>query len=176
MIPRLADLLEGALRGAGLESTSVIWQISERWDDIVGPRVAARAAPVRLRNKELTLSAPDAVWRQELTLLGPEIVGLVNQKIGQEVVERVRLVSGPLRSPTAARGRRRIRTPGTATAEAAPGAKPAASAQSAQSDPPSNRVAAALEALSQARSERLRADHRALEARKRDPYGRARRR
>ena len=96
MIIRLSELLEGALAGAGLEGTSVIWRIAESWAEVVGPRVATRAAPTRLRRGELTIAAPDAVWRQELTLLGPEIAAKVNQKIGKNVVERVRLVAGVL--------------------------------------------------------------------------------
>lgn len=172
MIPRVSHFLASVLRGAGLESTSVIWRISESWDEIVGPRVAAHATPVRLRSKELTLSAPDAVWRQELTLLGPEIREIVNQKIGEDVVERVRLVSGSLRSPTAPRTRRRIRIPRVSTSAASDVATPE---MHARSTPP--QVAEALEALSLARSNRLREDRAALEAaRRREPYSRPRRR
>lgn len=170
MIPRLSELLDKALKGAGLESTSVIWQIAECWAEIVGPRIAARAAPVRLRGGELTLSAPDAVWRQELTLLGPEVAEKVNQKIGKEVVRRIRLVSGEVRSPEPARRRRRIRVPGTIGAPVE-GATPPR--RLTPETAPSG-VAAALEALAAARTDRLGADHRALQARQRPRRSRPR--
>lgn len=171
MIPRLADLLDGALKGAGLESTSVIWQIAERWNEIVGPRIAERAAPVRLRKGELTLSAPDAVWRQELTLLGPEITERVNRNIGDKTVTRVRLISGPLRSPEPSRRRRRIRS--KAPREDAEAAIPTPRRPLA---PPSSPVAAALESLAGTRADRLESDRRALARHHADPYGRSRRR
>lgn len=163
MIPRLSDLLGGALKGAGLESTSVIWQIAESWTEIVGPRIAARAAPVRLRGGELTLSAPDAVWRQELTLLGPEVAAKVNQKLGREAIARIRLVSGEVRSPEPARRRRRLRVPNTT---GAPSDGPGAPRRPRPTTAPSS-VAAALEALASARADRLGADRRALQARHR---------
>ncbi len=159
MIIRIADLLGGTLKGAGLEATSLIWQIAENWAEIVGPRVAARAAPIRLRRNELILSAPEAVWRQELTLLGPEIAHKVNQKIGKEVVRRVRLVSGPARSPEPAKRRRRLRVR-TATP---PPAGPEKARIRPDSQAASTGLAAALEALAEARSSRLASDQLALE-------------
>ncbi len=169
MIPRIADVLGRALEGAGLEATSIIWQIAESWTEIVGPRVAARAAPVRLRRGELTLSAPDAVWRQELTLLGPEIAHKVNQNVGKDVVQRVRLVSGPARSPEPADRRRRLRVRNTTGGSHEPRGAPAAtraSPKGAPTTPPATGVAAALEALAEARSTRLADDRRALDQRR----------
>jgi hypothetical protein len=156
MISRLSDVLDGALRASGLEATSLIWQIAEGWEEIVGPRVAARAAPTRLRNGELLVAAPDAVWRQELTLLGPQIAAGVNRRVGKDVVERIRLVAGPARPPAPARRRRRLRPSG-------PSVPPAREATPTPADrvgdpPRAASVAAALEALSRARSERLTAD------------------
>ncbi len=155
MIPRLAQLLGQTLKGAGLEATSAIWQIAERWPDIVGPRIATRAAPVRLRGDELVLAAPDAVWRQELTLLGPDIVERVNHSIGKPLVRRVRLISGDARAPTSPRHRRRklhIRH-----SSAAGGPVPN-QPSGAPSTPSPTGVAAALEALEVAREQRIEAD------------------
>ena len=170
MILKLSDLLDGALRGAGLEATSIIWRIAENWADIVGPRVAARAAPIRLRRDELTLSAPDAVWRQELTLLGPEIAAKINQNIGKNVVRRIRLVSGPMASPDTTGRRRRLRSRGSGTppTEALP-APPRPSGSPTAEGPEG--IAAALEALAATRSTRLADDRaaRALERGRRRP-------
>lgn len=152
MIQRLSELLGGALEGAGLEATSVIWQIAESWAEIVGPRVAGHAAPTRLRGGELTLSAPEAVWRQELTLLGPEIVAHVNQKVGYEAVRRIRLVSGPLRGPAATRRRRRLPA---AALGGSPASTPELASPAAAARPG---VAAAIESLARTRAGRLEAD------------------
>ena len=152
MIQKVGDLLSGALRGAGLEATSLIWQIAESWADIVGPRVAKHAAPTRLSGDELTLAAPDAVWRQELTLLGPDIAAKVNNKIKGAHVARIRLVSGPARSPgEPRRGRRRLRSSTPLVPQPPPNGP----------KPETGSVAAALEALAHARAFRLEEDDRA---------------
>lgn len=155
MILRLSELLDPALKGAGLEATSTIWRIAESWAEIVGPRIARRAAPVRIRGDELVLAAPDAVWRQELTLLGPDIADRVNRNLGRPLVRRVRLISGDTRDPESPRRRRRrlrVRSPQPAGAPA-----PATPSTDAAPSPPTD-LAAALRALAAARERRIEAD------------------
>ncbi len=155
MILRLSELLDPALKGAGLEATSTIWRIAESWPEIVGPRIATRAAPVRVRGDELVLAAPDAVWRQELTMLGPDIADRVNRNLGKPLIRRIRLISGDTRDPESPRRRRRrlrIRPPQSATSPPVP-AQPSGPGASPPSD-----LAAALEALAAARERRIEAD------------------
>ena len=94
MIQRITELLESALAEAGLEATTDIWRIAESWTSIVGERIAKHATPSRLARGELVVAVPEAVWRQELSLLAPEITARVNQQLGKQAVERIRLVAG----------------------------------------------------------------------------------
>ncbi|MBU6281193.1 DUF721 domain-containing protein [bacterium] len=95
MIESLRDLLERALARAGLEATSDAFRVAEAWEEAVGPAVASRARPAGLERGELLVAAPDAVWRQELVLLAPDIKQKINRALGAEVVQRVRIVGGP---------------------------------------------------------------------------------
>src|SRR5215831_19158902 len=88
----LEQLLDGALRRAGLEPASDLWAVLRAWPEAVGARVAAHAMPIALAREELVVAVPDAVWRQELALLTPEIADGVNRMIGRAAVRRVRLV------------------------------------------------------------------------------------
>ncbi len=91
---RVADLVGKVLRQAGLEPANDNWRVAEAWVRTVGDRVARHAEPLRLEGNELVVAVDDAVWRQELALLAPEIVARLNAEIGHALVRRLRLVSG----------------------------------------------------------------------------------
>lgn len=99
MISPLRDLLRGALERAGVETASDLWQVGDAWEKAVGPTVAAHAQPAGLVRGELLVASPEAVWRQELTLLAPDIKHKVNAALGRPVVERVRVVTGTVAPP-----------------------------------------------------------------------------
>lgn len=99
VISPLRDLLRGALERAGVETASDLWQVGDAWEKAVGPTVAAHAQPAGLVRGELLVASPDAVWRQELTLLTPDIKQKVNAALGRAVVDRVRIVSGTVAAP-----------------------------------------------------------------------------
>lgn len=153
MIPRLGEVLPGVLRGAGLEPSSHIWQIVERWSEIVGPRVAQHASPAALRRGELVLAVPEATWRQELSFLAPDIARRVNQELGAEVVDSVRLNANALPATPPPSARRNTGKPAVED-------RPAAHEASAQKpgEVRAATVAEAVESLARARAERSRRD------------------
>lgn len=106
MIESLRDLLGRALARAGLEATSDAFRVAEAWEEAVGPTVAARARPAGFERGELLIAAPDAVWRQELVLLAPDIKQKINRALGSDVVQRVRIVGGPVPAGPVPRGSR----------------------------------------------------------------------
>lgn len=158
MIPILRELLRGALGGAGLETTSDVWQLAEAWAAALGPQIASRATPVRLVRGELVIAVPEAVWRQELQLLGPQIAAKLNQALRRDVVQRVRLVGGDATPPEPTTGRDRPRRrlpqlssaalPGTRTQEPPRGGDAHAEGEIGQ----------ALRSLAAKRAERIVAD------------------
>src|SRR5690606_25783945 len=99
MIPKLRELLAGALAAAGLESTTDVWRLAEAWPAALGPHIAKRATPLRLVRGELVVAVADAVWRQELALLAPQVAAKLNGAVGREVVQRIRFVGGDAASP-----------------------------------------------------------------------------
>ncbi len=99
LMRRVADLVSAVLRQAGLKPANDNWRVAEAWVRTVGDRVARHAEPLRLEGTELVVAVDDAVWRQELALLAPEIVARLNAEIGNEIVRRLRLVSGRPASP-----------------------------------------------------------------------------
>ena len=111
MISHLRHLLSPALRAANLDVADEMWRIGEVWPAALGERIGSRATPLRLTRGELLVSVPDAVWRQELSLLAPEIVARLNERLAAPVVQRIRLVGASGSAPPPPRAeRRRLRS------------------------------------------------------------------
>ncbi len=150
MISLLREVLGDALRAAGLDRSDDLWHILALWPEVAGEAIAGRARPCRLRRGELSVAIPDAVWRQEISLLAPELAAKLNRELGRRTVERIRVVSGGLppepRSPSR---RRRLRRAELGSGDVPP--------------PPPNvstELAAALASLARARARRLAEDRR----------------
>ena len=116
MITPLRQVLGLALRAAGLEASDLLWQVSQAWPAALGTRLGSRAQPLRLTRGELVVSVPDAVWRQELSLLTPQILARLNEQLGGPVVQRIKLVGAARTAPPAPElPRRRLRTASSAS-------------------------------------------------------------
>jgi hypothetical protein len=121
MIFGLREILAPALTAAGLDSTAQTWRIGEVWPEALGAQIGSRAVPLRLTDGELLVSVPDAVWRQELSLLAPDILHRLNERLGATVVKRLRLIGAAgAPEPLGAKPARRLRSTGTKHAAAPP--------------------------------------------------------
>src|SRR5207302_444042 len=85
-IERLAESLAPATPLAAVQAV---------WERVVGSAVASQAAPVALRDGNLTVVCRASVWAQELELMGPELVARVNAELASEAVVRVRCKATP---------------------------------------------------------------------------------
>jgi len=91
------QLLEPCLdRVAGERGAAAIWRL---WADAVGPQVARRAQPVRLRGRTLLVAVSSAPWMQELQLLKPQIRGELNARLPTALVDDLFFVLTEGRDP-----------------------------------------------------------------------------
>lgn len=101
-------LLKQLLQQWGLEGKLreyAAWQV---WDEVVGPQIAARARPARVRDGVLEVRVDQAVWMQQLQLLKPKILARLNERLGGEVLRDIFWRPGRVESdPTAAAEPRR---------------------------------------------------------------------
>ena len=68
---------------------SLLAQVQAVWSDAMGP-LAQRATPLRESEGVLTLGCSEAVWAQELELMGPELCDRLNAALGRVAVTAVR--------------------------------------------------------------------------------------
>ena len=105
LAPRPAGIALAAVRGE-LAPATTLARVQGCWREAVGPVVAGEAHPVSEHEGTVTVACDTAVWAQELDLLGPELVGRLNELLGgpegDEPVRAIRVVAGGIR---AGRGR-----------------------------------------------------------------------
>ena len=118
--PSIGELLDGETGGRlGIGAARATGAIFATWPGIVGPSVAAHAAPTSLRDGVLRVRADSPVWATEITYLGDAIRTQANEAVGRDVVHRVEVWTGP---PSTA--------PGPHTHGPAPSSAPSAPAAS----------------------------------------------
>lgn len=78
-----------------------------RWDQIVGPEVAAHCRAERYANNELTVRTDSTAWATQVRLLAPTVVKRLNEDLGDGTVRRINVL-GP-QAPSWRRGPRTVR-------------------------------------------------------------------
>lgn len=74
------------------------WQL---WDKVVGPQIAARARPSRMRDNTLEVWVDHAVWMQQLQLMKPKILARLNAALGEDLIQDIYLRRGRPRTDNA---------------------------------------------------------------------------
>ena len=85
----LQESLDGFARRLGAPQAGALATVFARWDEIVGPGVAAHARPVSLVRGALLVAVDQPVWATQMKYLGPRIVERIGEIAGADVVERV---------------------------------------------------------------------------------------
>ena len=81
-LPRLAKSL-------GAPPPAMLTAIFERWEEIVGPVIAAHAWPLKVHDGVLRIGVDQPPWATQLTFLGPELLRKVTAVTGDAAVDRV---------------------------------------------------------------------------------------
>ena len=90
----LSTALDGLLRDQGWRLAAAVGSVFGRWDQLVGPDVAAHTRPERFGDGELVVIADSAAWATQVRLLAANLVRRLNEELGHGTVTRV-VVRGP---------------------------------------------------------------------------------
>ena len=90
----LSTALDGLLRDQGWRLAAAVGSVFGRWDQLVGPDVAAHTRPERFSDGELLVIADSAAWATQVRLLAATLVRTLNAELGHGTVTRV-VVRGP---------------------------------------------------------------------------------
>jgi predicted nucleic acid-binding Zn ribbon protein len=90
----LSSALDGLLRDQGWRLAAAVGSVFGRWDQLVGPDVAAHTRPERFSDGELLVIADSSAWATQVRLLAATLVRRLNTELGHGTVTRV-VVRGP---------------------------------------------------------------------------------
>lgn len=91
---RAGDLLGSLLHGLGLDERLHQYQALVIWEEVVGPQIAARTRPERIRDHVLEVCVDQPTWMQQLQLLKPQILGKLNARLGEGTLREIYLKRG----------------------------------------------------------------------------------
>jgi predicted nucleic acid-binding Zn ribbon protein len=85
----ISDLLKRVLGDRKFRQGVRQAEIKLRWEEIVGPEIAARTRPLHLSRGRLLVECDHDVWRTELSFLKPEILKRIAEVQGEGVVKEI---------------------------------------------------------------------------------------
>jgi predicted nucleic acid-binding Zn ribbon protein len=102
----LSTALDGLLGDQGWRTAAAVGSVFGRWDQLVGPDVAAHTRPERFSDGELLVIADSSAWATQVRLLTSAVLRRLNEELGHGTVTRV-VVRGP--APPRRMGSLRVR-------------------------------------------------------------------
>jgi hypothetical protein len=91
---RVGNLISDLLEKRGLEDKVREYRTWQIWDETVGPQIAARARPVRIRDAVLEIRVDQPIWMQQLQLMKPKILARLNERLGGNLLKDIFMRQG----------------------------------------------------------------------------------
>jgi predicted nucleic acid-binding Zn ribbon protein len=73
----------------GLAPPDVLGHVFTRWEQLVGPEVAAHATPRTLRDGTLTISVDHPAWATSLRILSADLIRRITEGVGAGAVTEI---------------------------------------------------------------------------------------
>jgi len=84
------------LDALGLATVAAQAHLARSWEEIVGPLLAGKTCPARLKGGVLTVCAVSSAWAQELSLSRATVLERIDAVLAPGTVREVRVVVGPV--------------------------------------------------------------------------------
>jgi predicted nucleic acid-binding Zn ribbon protein len=94
--------VDGLLSARGWQDRAAIGGVFGKWQEIVGPQLAAHTTPDSFDDGELVIEADSPAWATQVRLLTPQLLKRLAEELGADTVSKVRV-----RGPSGPKGKRR---------------------------------------------------------------------
>ena len=91
----VGDVLSGLMQERVLAQGVAVGRLAKRWTDVVGERLGAETAPVRLEAGILTVLASTGAWGTQVRFLAQDIRKGANRTLGNDAIKDVRVMVRP---------------------------------------------------------------------------------
>lgn len=95
-VERVDKTVERLLGALGLGAVAAQARLARSWGDIVGPFLASKTSPARLKAGVLTVSVVSPAWAQEVSLSRNTILERIDAVLGPGAVRELRFGVGPV--------------------------------------------------------------------------------
>ncbi len=102
----IGDLVAEVIENAGWSTRIGLANLLGRWKELVGVDNASHSTPEAFDDHVLTIRAESTAWATALRQLAPQLVAMLNDKLGDGTVVRVQVI-GP-QAPSWKKGRRSV--------------------------------------------------------------------
>jgi len=89
----LKEALQRQIRKLGIARQVAGGRLVAGWNDVVGPKLAAKSEALSVHDGILTVAVPDAAWRQELQLQKQQLIAKLNDAVEEKVIRDIFFVA-----------------------------------------------------------------------------------
>jgi predicted nucleic acid-binding Zn ribbon protein len=87
--------LDRVMHHLGSPAVETVGSVFDRWPELVGPQVAARATPVSLRDGTLVVAVDDPAWATQIRFLEAQVLTGLAAALGPDEVTRIEVKVRP---------------------------------------------------------------------------------
>lgn len=66
------------------------YDLGKVWEEVVGDIISHISLPVSFYEGKLTVSVKDPIWMNQLNLMKKQIIPMINQKVGKELIKDIK--------------------------------------------------------------------------------------
>lgn len=88
-ITTVTDLISHLIEHTAAGKKIKVGMVCENWPEIVGEFIAKKSKAVKIENQILYVETDSDVWRQEMLFRKKEIIRLIQNKYGLEIVKDI---------------------------------------------------------------------------------------
>ncbi len=85
----LSKIIDSLFRDPKLRVHLQKGRVFGAWARVVGPQIAQISRPTFFKKGELFIRVNTPVWRNELTMMQTELIGKLNDEIGEKIVKQI---------------------------------------------------------------------------------------
>lgn len=104
MTEKIEGLVAATLAKLGITERVKRAEVVADWKELVGPRIAGVARPAGVRGETLFVAVESAAWRNELSLMRPQLLAKLNAGRTEGRIERIVFLQGDRGNPEEADG------------------------------------------------------------------------
>ena len=88
---KISEVINEYLKDSGLKKKLTESRITNHWEELMGKIIAKRTKSVYIKDKTLFVFLNSSVLRNELMMMRQEIIDTLNKRVGENVIDDIRL-------------------------------------------------------------------------------------